>query len=76
LRARDELIDLDCVVALDSYRVEFIVFNQHVLVLANLIPTTFLAGLDWLARHIIDELLPQAIAGRPVDLPESDPLRR
>jgi hypothetical protein len=46
------------------------------LVLANLISASFLAGLDWLARHIIDELLPQAIAGRPVDLPESDLLRR
>ena len=53
---------------------QLLLLHHQELVLADLIPTSPIVGLDHLAGDRIDELLPQAIAGLPVDLPERNSL--
>jgi hypothetical protein len=58
------------VVAFDRNGVDLIVLDENVLVLGDLVAAALLAGLDRLARDIVDELLAQPVAGLAVDLPE------
>ena len=53
---------------------QLLFLHHQELVLADLVATSPIGGLDHLAGDGIDELLPQAIAGLSVHLPERDPL--
>src|SRR3954464_6069501 len=64
------------VIALDSHSIEFILLDEHVLVLCDFVAASLLTGLDRLTRHVIDELLSKPVAGRPIDLTEGHALRR
>ena len=74
LLAWNERVDFDRVVALDCDGVEFIVVHRDVNVLRVLIPAPLVEALDWLARDLVDQLLPQPIAGFLVDLSKRDSL--
>ena len=74
LRRRYEAVDLDRVIAFDFERVEFVVFDQQVFVLGDLVALGLVSGVDRLAGLVVDQLLAQAVAGLPVDLPERDAL--
>ena len=63
-------------VAFDRNGVDLIVLDENVLVLGDLVAAALLAGLDRLARDIVDELLAQPVAGLAVDLAERDTLAR
>ena len=76
LLARNERVDFDGVVALDRDGVEFVVVHRDVGVLGVLVAAALIVGLDRLARDVVDQLLPQPIAGLLVDLAERDPLGR
>ena len=60
--------------ALDLDRFQFLVLDDEVLALGDLVAAAFVFWGDRLAGFFIDELLAQAIAGGLVDLPERDPL--
>jgi hypothetical protein len=64
------------VVTFDCYRVQFVVFDEQILVLADVESATLFAGLNRLASNIVNELLPQTIAGSSINLSESDPSAR
>jgi len=74
LLARHETVDLDHVGALDLDRFEFLVLDDQVLPLGDLVAAALVLGLDRLAGFLVDELLTQPITGRLVDLPEGDAL--
>ena len=76
LLARNERVDFDGVVALDRNGVEFIIVHRDVGVLRVLVAAAFILALDRLARDLVDQLLPQAVAGLLVDLAERYPLGR
>jgi hypothetical protein len=50
------------VVTFDCYRVQFVVFDEQILLLADFESATLFAGLNRLASNIVDALLPQTIA--------------
>ena len=68
LLARNERVDLDGVVALDRNGVEFVIVDRDVGVLRVLVAATLIVGLDRLARDLVNQLLPQPVAGLLVDL--------
>jgi hypothetical protein len=75
LRARHEAVDVDGVVALDLQRLDLFVFDLDVDALVDLVTAALVGRLDHLAGHVVDELLPQAVAGQLVDLAEGHALR-
>ena len=76
LLAGNERIDLDGVVALDRDGIEFVVVDRDVGVLRVLVAATLIGAFDRLARDLVDQLLPQPIAGLLVDLPKRYPFGR
>jgi hypothetical protein len=76
LAARNEAIYLDRVIALDRDRVEVFILDHQISVFGVFVAAALVRALDGVARHLIDELLTNAIAGLLVDLPEGDPLAR
>ncbi len=62
--------------AFEPQRFKLFVFNGQALVAADLVAAALLPGLDDIARHRVDELLLEPIAGGLVDLPERHPLAR
>ena len=76
LFARNERVDFDGVVAVDRDGVEFVVIHRDVGVLGVLVAAALVLGLDRLARDLVDQLLPQSIAGLLVDLTKRHPLGR
>src|SRR5205823_2941314 len=76
LLPRHKAVDLDDMSALDLDSLEFLVFNQEILALGDLVAARLLLGQNRLAGFLVDQLLTQAMAGRLVDLPERDTLRR
>ena len=61
-------------VDLDGF--EFVVFDDQVLPLGELVAADLVLGVERLASFLIDELLTHPIAGRLVDLPEGDAFLR
>ena len=55
-------------------RLDLFVLDLDVDVLVDLVAADLVGRLDRLARHVVDQLLAQAIAGLLVDLPERHPL--
>jgi len=72
---RHELVDLDRVVALDRDRVELLVLDLDEGALGVFVAAALVGGVHRLARHLVDELLAQPVAGDLVDLAERDALR-
>jgi len=62
------------VVALDGDRIEFFVFDYKIRILPDLLAAPLVRAVDGLARHVTDELLPEAIAGLLVYLSKRDTL--
>jgi hypothetical protein len=62
--------------ARDLDGVELLIGDDEVFSPGNLVAAGFVFGADRRAGLFIDELLAQAIAGSPVDLPEFDALGR
>jgi hypothetical protein len=59
--------------ALDLDRIEFLVLDEDVGVLADLIALDAVLGVDRLAGRRVDVLLLDAVSGRPVEGVEADP---
>jgi hypothetical protein len=76
LVAWHELVDFDCVVALDRYRVQLLILDLDVGILRILVAPAFVLALNRLSRDLIYKLLPQSVAGLLVYLPERDALAR
>src|SRR5438309_1767316 len=74
LWARHKTVDIDHVGALDLDGFKFLVRDDQILPLGDLVAAALALGIDRLAGFLIDELLTQPIAGRLVDLPEGDAL--
>jgi len=74
--ARNERVNFDGVVALDRNGVEFVVIHRDVGVLGVLVAAPLVGAFYGLARDLVDQLLPQPVAGLLVDLAERDPLGR
>ena len=74
LLARHETVDLDHMGALDLDGFEFLVLDDQVLPLGDLVAAALVLGADRLTGFLIDELLTQPIAGGLVDLREADAL--
>ena len=58
-----ETVDLDHVGALDLDGFEFLVLDDQILPLGDLVAAALVLGIDRLASFLIDELLTQPIAG-------------
>ena len=74
LRAWHERIYFDGVIALDRDRVEFIIIDLDIGAFGILVSASLILALHWLARDLVNELLPESIAGLFVVLPERDAL--
>jgi len=55
---------------------QLLFLHHEELVLTNLVAAPFIRGLHHFTRDGIDKLLPKAVAGLPVHLPEGNPLGR
>ena len=64
----NEGVDFDGVIALDCDSVEFIIIHWDISVFRVLVSAPLVEALDRLARDLVDQLLPQPIAGFLVDL--------
>src|SRR5260370_19335876 len=62
--------------AFDPQRLKLFILDRHELVAADLVTAALLPWLDDIARHRVDELLLEPVAGALVDLPERYPLAR
>ena len=62
--------------ALDLDGFEFLVLDDQVLPLGDLVAAALVLGADRLAGFLIDQLLTQPIAGGLIDLPEGRCVRR
>ena len=62
--------------ALDLDGFEFLVLDDQVLALSDLVAAALVLGTDRFTGFLIDELLTQPIAGRLVDLSEGNALLR
>lgn len=60
----------------DRDRLGSLDLDQQVVMLRDLVAARLVGRLDNVAGLLIDELLPKAVAGLPVDLLERDPLGR
>ena len=74
LRHRHEFLDVDGVGALQRDVVEFVVLEQHVLALLDLVALDAILLLDRLAGLGIDDVVADAVAGLAVDDVEADAL--
>jgi len=70
LLTRHELVDFDRVIALDSYRIEFFVFDLDLGALRIFIPATLVGALHRFARFLVDQLLSKPVACLLIDLPK------
>ena len=71
---RHETVDVDGVVALDRDRVDLLVRDLDIGALGVFVAAPLVGSLNRLARHLVDELLAQPVAGLLVDLAEGDAL--
>ena len=73
LSARHELLNIDCVRALDLDRVELAIVHQEELALGNRIALRLVIGLDYLAGLSVDKLTLDLIARLSIDGAERHP---
>jgi hypothetical protein len=64
------------VLALDLQRFDLVVIDRNEDAFVDLVAAALVRSVDRVARHLIDELLPQPVAGLLVDLAKGHALRR
>ena len=73
-RHRHEFLDVDGVRAFQRHIVEFVLLDQHILALLDLVTLDAILRLDRLAGFGVDDIVADAIAGLAVDDVEADAL--